>query len=130
MEEEEGEKGRVGEGETGRGGDGETGLPGEMLGPSELSESAVTEEPVSPSPPLPLSLSPPRQSRGRSAMEITGGLALILVVMGWIQFGGPAILDNDGYYHIRWAAMLRGVLAALKARILWPLSKTVTGRAR
>jgi hypothetical protein len=27
--------------------------------------------------------------------------------MGWIQFGGPAILDNDGYYHIRWAAMLR-----------------------
>jgi len=32
---------------------------------------------------------------------------LILAVMGWIEFGGPAILDNDGYYHIRWAAMLR-----------------------
>ena len=40
-------------------------------------------------------------------LENAGGLALILVVMGWIQFGGPAILDNDGYYHIRWAAMLR-----------------------
>ena len=36
-----------------------------------------------------------------------GVLALILAVMGWIEFGGPAILDNDGYYHIRWAAMLR-----------------------
>jgi hypothetical protein len=24
-----------------------------------------------------------------------------------IEFGGPAILDNDGYYHIRWSSMLR-----------------------
>jgi len=45
--------------------------------------------------------------RVRSTLEIIGALALILGVMGWIQFGGPAILDNDGYYHIRWAAMLR-----------------------
>jgi len=43
----------------------------------------------------------------RSMLEIFGALALILALMGWIQFGGPAILDNDGYYHIRWAAMLR-----------------------
>src|SRR5215471_4179816 len=43
----------------------------------------------------------------RSKLEIMGALALILAVMGWIQFGGPAILDNDGYYHIRWATMLR-----------------------
>ena len=43
----------------------------------------------------------------RSTLEIFGALALILALMGWIQFGGPAILDNDGYYHIRWAAMLR-----------------------
>jgi len=43
----------------------------------------------------------------RSKLEIMGALALLLAVMGWIQFGGPAILDNDGYYHIRWAAMLR-----------------------
>ena len=57
---------------------------------------------------LPLSPStPPSRDRIRSAAEIAGGLALILGVMGWIQLGGPAILDNDGYYHIRWAAMLR-----------------------
>lgn len=43
----------------------------------------------------------------RSTLEIFGALVLILALMGWIQFGGPAILDNDGYYHIRWAAMLR-----------------------
>jgi hypothetical protein len=47
------------------------------------------------------------QPRARSIVEIIGALVLILLVMGWIQFGGPAILDNDGYYHIRWAAMLR-----------------------
>ena len=35
------------------------------------------------------------------------GLSLIIVVMAWIEFSGPAILDNDGYYHIRWAAMLK-----------------------
>lgn len=43
----------------------------------------------------------------RSTLETAAGFALILAVMGWIEFGGPAILDNDGYYHIRWAAMLR-----------------------
>src|SRR5882762_4109766 len=65
--------------------------------------------PSSPSPPLPFSPSPllPPSSHLRSTLEIAAGLALILAVMGWIEFGGPAILDNDGYYHIRWAAMLR-----------------------
>jgi hypothetical protein len=43
----------------------------------------------------------------RPALEVAGALLLILAVMAWIQFGGPAILDNDGYYHIRWASMLR-----------------------
>ena len=62
--------------------------------------------PVALSPPLPFSPSP-LLPIGRIVLENVGGLALILVVMGWIQFGGPAILDNDGYYHIRWAAMLR-----------------------
>jgi hypothetical protein len=35
--------------------------------------------------------------------------ALILIgsVMMRIEFAGPAILDNDGYYHIRWSKMLR-----------------------
>src|SRR5262249_44176095 len=43
----------------------------------------------------------------RPALEILTALVLIGALMGWIQFGGAAILDNDGYYHIRWAAMLR-----------------------
>jgi hypothetical protein len=35
-------------------------------------------------------------------------VAFILIggVMAAIQFSGPAILDNDGYYHIRWSRML------------------------
>jgi hypothetical protein len=39
-------------------------------------------------------------------LEIAGAFAIILAVMSWIQFAGPAILDNDGYYHIRWARNL------------------------
>jgi hypothetical protein len=39
--------------------------------------------------------------------EIPAAILLITAVMAAIQFGGPAILDNDGYYHIRWSAMLR-----------------------
>jgi hypothetical protein len=40
-------------------------------------------------------------------LEIAAAFIAILAVMSWIEFAGPAILDNDGYYHIRWAAMLR-----------------------
>jgi hypothetical protein len=42
--------------------------------------------------------------------------------MGWIEFGGPAILDNDGYYHIRWAAMLRENFPHLPAFKALPLT--------
>lgn len=42
--------------------------------------------------------------------------------MGWIEFGGPAILDNDGYYHIRWAAMLRESWPHLPAFKALPLT--------
>jgi hypothetical protein len=34
-------------------------------------------------------------------------LMLIGAVMMRIEFSGPAILDNDGYYHIRWSKLLR-----------------------
>src|SRR5215813_2448629 len=34
----------------------------------------------------------------RPALEILTALVLIVALMGWIQFGGAAILDNDGYY--------------------------------
>src|ERR1700741_3362599 len=62
-----------------------------------------------PSAPPPLSTSSPHLLRpsALTALQITAAFVLILAVMGWIEFGGPAILDNDGYYHIRWAAMLR-----------------------
>ena len=63
----------------------------------------VADPSVAPSPPRPIALPP----RVRAPLEITASLLLILLVMGWIEFGGPAILDNDGYYHIRWAKMLR-----------------------
>jgi hypothetical protein len=42
--------------------------------------------------------------------------------MSWIEFGGPAILDNDGYYHIRWATMLRENFPHLPAFKALPLT--------
>jgi hypothetical protein len=50
-------------------------------------------------------ISKPALISGRA--EIAAAFAAILAVMTWIEFAGPAILDNDGYYHIRWAAILR-----------------------
>src|SRR5215510_8180176 len=41
------------------------------------------------------------------SVQIFVGFVVILAVMGCIEVGGPAILDNDGYYHIRCATMLR-----------------------
>ncbi len=78
---------------------------GETSDPSQATfvptDTGVDEaRPVTPS-------ASPSPRRFLSALQIAGALALILAVMGWIEFGGPAILDNDGYYHIRWAAMLR-----------------------
>jgi hypothetical protein len=88
--------------------------------------------PVAPSPVLPLAASPPRRvaasprrplsPRLRTALQITAALVLILAVMGWIEFGGPAILDNDGYYHIRWATMLRQNFPHLPAFKALPLT--------
>jgi len=40
-------------------------------------------------------------------VQVIAAFILILAVMVKIEFGGPAILDNDGYYHIRWSKMLR-----------------------
>jgi hypothetical protein len=46
-------------------------------------------------------------SRLSVAAQLLIAYALIAITMGWIQFSGNAILDNDGYYHIRWSRMLR-----------------------
>lgn len=51
-------------------------------------------------------LSPATVHGSRPTLQVAGGFALILAVMLSIQFAGPAILDNDGYYHIRWSRML------------------------
>jgi hypothetical protein len=71
-----------------------------------------------------------RQVMSLKPVQLAFGLALIMAVMAWIEFGfgkihlsasfrqwppvrasvesdSPAILDNDGYYHIRWSKMLR-----------------------
>ncbi|MGH9765082.1 MAG: hypothetical protein ACREDR_26850, partial [Blastocatellia bacterium] len=39
--------------------------------------------------------------------QLLAAFVLILGLTSRIQFSGPAILDNDGYYHIRWSKMLR-----------------------
>ncbi|MBI3650710.1 MAG: hypothetical protein HY231_06640 [Acidobacteria bacterium] len=46
-------------------------------------------------------------SRFGFATQLVLAFVLIAGALGWIQFSGPAILDNDGYYHIRWSRMLR-----------------------
>lgn len=42
----------------------------------------------------------------RASVQLLLAFVVITVVMAWIQFSGKAILDNDGYYHIRWSQML------------------------
>jgi hypothetical protein len=56
------------------------------------------------------------------SVQLAIAFVLILIVMGWIEFGGPAILDNDGYYHIRWAKMLRESFPHLPAFKALPLT--------
>lgn len=75
---------------------------------ADADQSALAESAHSSAPP-PLRTSAPFRLRSSAltALQITAAFVLVLSVMGWIEFGGPAILDNDGYYHIRWAAMLR-----------------------
>jgi asparagine N-glycosylation enzyme membrane subunit Stt3 len=82
--------------------------------------NAPGESAVSPSP-LPLRSSAPLPLRS-SALQVAAALILILALMSWIEFAGPAILDNDGYYHIRWAAMLRQSFPHLPAFKALPLT--------
>jgi hypothetical protein len=93
--------------------------------PSDQPHSAV--HPLTPSPPRPLAPSPSRPLAAsprpfHTALQVAAGLAVIVAVMSWIEFGGPAILDNDGYYHIRWATMLRENFPHLPAFKALPLT--------
>ena len=45
--------------------------------------------------------------RPSGRVEWAAAFLLCLGLMLWIEFAGPAILDNDGYYHIRWSQLLR-----------------------
>lgn len=40
-------------------------------------------------------------------VELALAFAVIFNVMYLVEFGGPAILDNDGFYHMRWSRTLR-----------------------
>src|SRR5215510_7937847 len=40
-------------------------------------------------------------------IQMLAAFILVFSVMWRIEFAGPAILDNDGYYHIRWSKLLR-----------------------
>ncbi len=54
--------------------------------------------------------------------EIVAGFLLALAVMLAIQFSALAIIDNDGYYHIRWSWMLRHSLPHLPVFRYLPLT--------
>jgi len=62
-----------------------------------------------------------RTSGWRSALATLGLLAVFLAAMAWIQFSTPDMPDNDGFYHIRMAALMRQ--EGLKPSFPWlPLS--------
>jgi len=76
---------------------------------------------------LPVGLAPEPQAWFRrlaksKSLQLAAGFFAILVVMGRIEFAGPAILDNDGYYHIRWSKMVRESLPRLPAFKALPLT--------
>ena len=66
----------------------------------QTSEEIVEQEPAAPRP-------APSRFVVPKPVELVVAFALIFGVMGLIEFGGPAILDNDGFYHMRWSRTLR-----------------------
>jgi hypothetical protein len=49
----------------------------------------------------------PRRKVWLKPVQVVAGFIIIFGAMARIEFAGPAILDNDGYYHIRWSKILR-----------------------
>ncbi|HJQ23108.1 MAG TPA: hypothetical protein VKA60_04275 [Blastocatellia bacterium] len=66
----------------------------------------TSEEIIEPAPATALQRTP-RRLVVPKPVELIIAFALIVVVMRWIEFAGPAILDNDGFYHMRWSRTLR-----------------------
>jgi len=71
--------------------------------PSSLkpADQTAEEEPAASATP-----SLARRLSTSNVIQIIIAFVVIMGVMSFIQFSGPAILDNDGYYHIRWSRML------------------------
>jgi hypothetical protein len=63
-----------------------------------------------------------KRAFSRAFPQIAVAFTIIFCAMSWIEFAGPAILDNDGYYHIRWSRMLREAAPALPAFKVLPLT--------
>jgi hypothetical protein len=55
-------------------------------------------------------------------VQVAAAFIVILAAMTWIEFSGPAILDVDGFYHIRWSKMLRESFPELPAFKALPLT--------
>ncbi len=55
-------------------------------------------------------------------VQVALAFAITVVVMGFIETGGPAILDNDGYYHMRWSEKLLKSFPALPAFDVLPMT--------
>ncbi len=67
----------------------------------QTSEEIVEPQDAAESPTAPQWFTLPKP------VELVIAFALIFAVMSVIEFGGPAILDNDGFYHMRWSRTLR-----------------------
>ncbi|HYM00799.1 MAG TPA: hypothetical protein VEZ90_17720, partial [Blastocatellia bacterium] len=80
----------------------------------------VTESTAGPNP------EPSRGAFSRAVrckvFQIIAAFILIFGLMSRIEFSGPAILDNDGYYHIRWSKMLRESAPHLRSFDWLPLT--------
>ena len=74
---------------------------------SSSEEVLLLEQTVEPTTAPAPQIVPPRPKLWLKILQVLLGFAVIFTVMAKIEFAGPAILDNDGYYHIRWSKILR-----------------------
>jgi asparagine N-glycosylation enzyme membrane subunit Stt3 len=63
-----------------------------------------------------------RQLLALKPVQIALAFAITVAVMGFIETGGPAILDNDGYYHMQWSKKLLESFPALPAFDALPMT--------
>jgi hypothetical protein len=71
-------------------------------------------------------LSPPARVRLRTSLLAVGLLALFLALFALVQYATPGFADNDGYYHIKMARLIRE--QGLKPPFVW-LPLTILNQA-